>query len=300
MIDYEKTLAWRSGDVRHSYTAKDTILYALGLGVGADPMDPAQLRLTYEKGLQTLPTMAAVLASPGFWMKERTELGIDYLKLVHGEQSVTVHEPLSAAATLVGRSRVLRIVDKGEGKGALLYVEKSLHDAQTDRLMAVAEQVLFLRGDGGFSKGAGASAAAGSAGTAVEPLPATPARAPDAVWDWPIRRDAALLYRLSGDLNPLHVDPAVAARAGFDRPILHGLATYGMAGYGLVHLVCQDDPRRLVSMRARLTAPVFPGETLRLQVWKLTDQACAFRALVVERDMQVLGHGLATLKEANA
>ena len=84
MIDYEKTMAWRSGDVRHSYTAKDTILYALGLGLGADPMDPAQLRLTYEKDLQTLPTMAAVLASPGFWMKERTELGIDYLKLVHG------------------------------------------------------------------------------------------------------------------------------------------------------------------------------------------------------------------------
>ena len=295
MIDYEKTMAWRSGDVRHSYTAKDTILYALGLGLGADPMDPAQLRLTYEKELQTLPTMAAVLASPGFWMKERTELGIDYLKLVHGEQSVTVHEPLPAAATLIGRSRVLRIVDKGEGKGALLHVEKALHDVQTDRLMAVAEQVLFLRGDGGFSKGMDVPA-----GSPAEPLPATPARAPDAVWDWPIRRDAALLYRLSGDLNPLHVDPAVAARAGFERPILHGLATYGMAGYGLVHLVCQDDPRRLVSMRARLTAPVFPGETLRLQVWKMTDQACAFRALVVERDMQVLGHGWATLKETIA
>ena len=295
MIDYEKTMAWRSGDVRHSYTAKDTILYALGLGLGADPMDPAQLRLTYEKELQTLPTMAAVLASPGFWMKERTELGIDYLKLVHGEQSVTVHEPLPAAATLIGRSRVLRIVDKGEGKGALLHVEKALHDAQTDRLMAVAEQVLFLRGDGGFSKGMDVPA-----GSPAEPLSATPARAPDAVWDWPIRRDAALLYRLSGDLNPLHVDPAVAARAGFERPILHGLATYGMAGYGLVHLVCQDDPRRLVSMRARLTAPVFPGETLRLQVWKMTDQACAFRALVVERDIQVLGHGWATLKETIA
>ena len=295
MIDYEKTMAWRSGDVRHSYTAKDTILYALGLGLGADPMDPAQLRLTYEKELQTLPTMAAVLASPGFWMKERTELGIDYLKLVHGEQSVTVHEPLPAAATLIGRSRVLRIVDKGEGKGALLHVEKALHDAQTDRLMAVAEQVLFLRGDGGFSKGMDVPA-----GSPAEPLPAAPARAPDAVWDWPIRRDAALLYRLSGDLNPLHVDPAVAARAGFERPILHGLATYGMAGYGLVHLVCQDDPRRLVSMRARLTAPVFPGETLRLQVWKMTEQACAFRALVVERDMQVLGHGWATLRETIA
>lgn len=291
MIDYDKTLAWRSGDVRHTYTAKDTILYALGLGVGANPLDPTQLKFTYEKDLVALPTMAAVLASPGFWMKERAELGIDYVKLVHGEQSVVVHEPLPAAGTLVGRSRVLRIVDKGEGKGALLHVEKSLHDEQTDRLIAVTEQVLFLRGDGGFSAQGGGDAPAPA-------LPATPAAPPDLQWDWPIRADAALLYRLSGDLNALHVDPAVAARAGFARPILHGLATYGMAAYGLVSTVCGHDPHRLAAIKARLTAPVYPGETLRLEVWRLNESDLAFRALAVERGVQVLGHGCATLRNA--
>lgn len=291
MMDYDKTMAWRSGDVRQSYTAKDTILYALGLGVGANPLDPAQLKFTYEKELVTLPTMAAVLASPGFWMKERAELGIDYVKLVHGEQSVVLHEPLPAAGTLVGRSRVLRIVDKGEGKGALLQVEKSLHDEKTDRLIAVTEQVLFLRGDGGFS-------ARGGGDSPAPALPDTPETPPDLQWDWPIRSDAALLYRLSGDLNALHVDPEVATRAGFPRPILHGLATYGMAGYGLVNAVCGNDPRRLASIKARLTAPVYPGETLRLQVWRLNESDLAFRASVVERGVQVLGHGCATLRNS--
>ena len=288
MIDYAKTMAWRSGDVRHSYTAKDTILYALGLGIGADPLDPAQLRFTYEKDLVTLPTMAAVLASPGFWMRERADLGIDFLKLVHGEQSVVLHEPLPAAATLVGRSRVSRIVDKGEGKGALLHVEKSLHEEKTDRLIAVTEQVLFLRGDGGFSKFGGGDEAAAP----PSPLPDSP---PDQVVDLPIRPDAALLYRLSGDLNPLHVDPSVAAKAGFARPILHGLATYGMACYGVVQALCAGDPTRVASIRARLTAPVFPGETLRLQLWTLGDRDLAFRAVLVERDVQVLGNGHARL-----
>lgn len=290
-MDYDKTMAWRSGDVRHSYTAKDTILYALGLGVGANPLDPAQLKFTYEKELVTLPTMAAVLASPGFWMKERAELGIDYVKLVHGEQSVVLHEPLPAAGTLVGRSRVLRIVDKGEGKGALLQVEKSLHEEKTDRLIAVTEQVLFLRGDGGFS-------ARGGGDSPAPALPATPDTPPDLQWDWSIRTDAALLYRLSGDLNALHVDPEVATRAGFPRPILHGLATYGMAGYGLVSAVCGNDPGRLASIKARLTAPVYPGETLRLQVWRLNESDLAFRASVVERGVLVLGHGRATIRNS--
>ncbi len=116
MIDYEKTKAWRSDPVRHTYTERDTILYALGVGFAADPLVLEELRFVYEKELQAVPTMAAVLASPGFWMRDRKELGIDYLKLVHGEQGVTIHSPLPAAGTLIGQSRVTRIVDKGEGK----------------------------------------------------------------------------------------------------------------------------------------------------------------------------------------
>lgn len=288
MIDFDKTRAWQSGDVRHSYTHKDTILYALGIGIGADPLDPAQLRFTYEKDLVTLPTMAAVLASPGFWMRERSELGIDFTKLVHGEQSVQLHAPLPPAATLLGKSRVTRIVDKGEGKGAVMHVEKTLTDEASGQLLATTEQVLFLRGDGGFSRHGGGDEAA-------PPLPATPETAPDLVLDLPTRPDAALLYRLSGDINPLHADPAFAAKAGFARPILHGLATFGVACHGLVKSFCDDDPTRLKAIRARLSAPVYPGETLRLEAWRLDGGALAFRGRLVERDVTVLTHGRAQL-----
>jgi acyl dehydratase len=292
MLDYEKLMAWRSADVRHAYTAKDTILYALGLGIGADPLDPQQLRFTFEKNLVAMPTLAAVLASPGAWMRERAELGIDFLKLVHGEQGVTLHAPLAPAATLVGRSRVLRVVDKGVGKGAVLYVEKTLTDEATGQLMATTEQVLFLRGNGGFSKHGG--------GDAAPPAPlATPDTAADLTIELTTRADAALLYRLSGDLNPLHVDPAVAAQAGFPRPILHGLATYGLACYGIVSACCGHDPTRLKSIRARLSSPVYPGETIRLEAWRLGAGEIAFRGRVAERDMVVLSHGRAVVGPPN-
>lgn len=287
MIDYEKTRAWCSDDVRHAYTTRDTILYALGLGAGQDPLDPADLRLTYERDLLALPTMAAVLASPGFWMRDRQELGIDFLRLVHGEQAVTIHQTLPVAGTLVGRSRVTRIVDKGEGKGAVMTVEKQLRDEAGGALVAVAEQTLFLRGDGGFSKNGG--------GDEAGPSPAAmPETAPEVSIDLATRPEAALIYRLSGDLNPLHVDPDVAAKAGFPRPILHGLATYGVACRGIVRAFCGDDPRRLGSFRARLTSPVFPGETLRLEAWR-TASGAAFRCRAIERDVVVLANGSAAL-----
>lgn len=288
MIDYDKTRAWRSADVRHVYAAKDSILYALGVGIGADALDPKSLRYTYEKDLVALPTMAAVLASPGSWMRERSELGIDFLKLMHGEQGVTLHAPLPAAATLIGRSRVTRIVDKGEGKGAVLHVEKTLSDEACGELIATAEQVLFLRGDGGFSKDGGGDEAAPALST-------TPETAPDLSVDLPTRPDAALLYRLSGDFNPLHVDPDVAAKAGFTKPVLHGLATYGAACHGIVKSFCDYDPARLKSIRARLSSPVYPGETIRLDCWRGADGVIAFRGRVVERDLVVLTNGRATL-----
>lgn len=288
MLDYRKARDWHSGDVRHTYTAKDTMLYALGLGMGADPLDEPQLRFVYEKDLVALPTMAAVLASPGFWMRERKEIGIDFMKLVHGEQSVRLHAPLPPAGMVTGRTRVTRVVDKGEGKGAILHVEKELLDAQLQPL-ATVESVYFLRGDGGFSK---------ACGQADEPAPAAaamPDSAPELVLDLPTRADQALLYRLSGDVNPLHADPAFAAKAGFARPILHGLATWGIAGRGLLAAYADFDATRLSAMRARLSAPVYPGETVRLESWRDGSEIC-FRARVVERDVIVLTHGRAELR----
>jgi acyl dehydratase len=274
--------------VRHAYSARDTILYALGVGIGHDPLDPAQLRFTYERGLVALPTMAAVLASPGFWMRERAELGIDFMKLVHGEQVVTLHQVLPPAGCVIGNSRVTRIVDKGEGKGAVLHVEKVLTDEASGALVATAEQVLFLRGDGGFSRSGGGDEAA-------PPAVATPDSEPERVLDLPTRPEAALIYRLSGDLNPLHVDPAVASKAGFARPILHGLASYGVACHGIVQAFCGDDPTRLRHFHARLTSPVFPGETLRLESWRAAADEVAFRCRAVERDVVVLGNGRARM-----
>jgi acyl dehydratase len=287
MLDYRKARDWQSGDVRHAYTPKDTMLYALGLGLGADPLDEKQLRFVYEKELAALPTMAAVLASPGFWMRERKEIGIDFMKLVHGEQAVRLHAPLPPAGTVVGRTRVTRVVDKGEGKGAILHVEKELADGE-GRALATVESVYFLRGGGGFS------AADGRHDEPAPAAPATPESAPEHVLDLPTRADQALLYRLSGDLNPLHAEPAFAARAGFARPILHGLATWGIAGRGLLAAHADFDPTRLRAMRARLSAPVYPGETLRLESWR-SGREVAFRARVVERDVLVLTHGRAEL-----
>ena len=286
MLNDALTRAWTSPEVRHSYTTRDTILYALGVGIGADPLDAAQLRFTYEKDLVVLPTMASVLASPGFWMRERAELGIDHTKLVHGEQGVTLHAALPPSGTVIGRTRVLGITDKGVGKGAILRVEKSLTDEASGALLATVDSLYFLRGDGGFSNGTGGD----PAGPA---LPALPETAPRVTLDLPIRPDAALLYRLSGDINPLHADPAVAAKAGFPRPILHGLATFGICGHGLVKACCDYEPSRLRSMKARFSAPVYPGETLRLEAWPLADGEVAFRARALERDLVVLNQGRA-------
>lgn len=288
MIDYEKTKAWRSGPVRQSYTERDTILYALGVGFAADPLAVEELRFVYEKELQAVPTMAAVLASAGFWMRDRKDLGIDYLKLVHGEQGVTIHSSLPASGTLIGESCVTRIVDKGEGKGATMHVEKTLSDEASGRLVATVEMVLFLRGDGGFSKsGRGDEPPAAAA--------ATPDSAPDLTIELQTRADAAVLYRLSGDINPLHIDRAVAAKAGFPRPILHGLATYGNACRGILTRFCEHDASRMKSIRARLTSPVYPGETLVLDCWRMGSEEVAFRASVKERGVQVLANGRAVL-----
>lgn len=288
MLDYQKARDWQSGEVRHDYAPRDTMLYALGLGLGADPLDERQLRFVYEKELAALPTMAAVLASPGFWMRERREIGIDFMKLVHGEQALRLHAPLPPSGTVLGRTRVTRVVDKGEGKGAVLHVEKELADAE-GRALATVESVYFLRGDGGFSR------ADGRSDEAAAPAPATPEGAPEHVLELPTRPDQALLYRLSGDLNPLHAEPAFAAKVGFAKPILHGLATWGIAGRGLLEAHAGLDAARLVAMRARLSAPVYPGETIRLESWRNGNEV-AFRARALERDVLVLTHGRAELR----
>jgi acyl dehydratase len=286
-IDVATLKNWPFEPIRQTYTERDTILYALGLGLGRDPLDPAQLRHTYEDGLQALPTMAVVLGSPGFFAKD-PRTGIDWVKLLHGEQELEMHAPLPARATVTGLTKVTRLVDKGAGKGALMYSERTITDADSGVLLATSRSVSFMRGDGGFS-------ASGQPSDEPPPArPATPETAPDVVFDWTTRPEAALVYRLSGDWNPLHADPKVATAAGFAAPILHGLCSFGITGWALVAALAGGDASRLKRIGTRFASPVYPGETLRVEVWGRGGNV-RFRTRVVERDIVVLSHGTATI-----
>jgi len=288
MLDYQAVKNWDFGEIVHPYTQRDTMLYALGIGLGADPLDERQLRFVFEQNLQTVPTMASVLGTPGFWWRD-PRTGADWVKLVHGEQSVRVLKPLPAAANILARNKVISITDKGVGKGAIAVITRDLHDQASGELLAQGRNVTFLRGDGGFSREAGRS------DPGPEPLPAPPERAPDIEIDLETLERQALIYRLSGDYNVLHADPAVARAAGFATPILHGLCTYGMAAHAVLKGVCGYDAARIGSVAVRFTAPVYPGETLRFQLWERDSASFQLRARVVTRDAVVLNNGLVEL-----
>jgi acyl dehydratase len=232
--------------------------------------------------------MAAVLGSPGFfWGDPKT--GADWVKLVHGEQDVTVYHPLPTEGTLIAKNRIAALTDKGEGKGALARIVRDIYDKQSGNLLATAQQLTFLRGDGGFSKDGGVS------DPAPEPLPNIVDREPDMEIDLPSLPQSALIYRLSGDYNTLHADPDVASKAGFDRPILHGLCTYGMAIHAVLRGCCDYDATRLRRLAVRFTAPVYPGETVRFQIWRNSAKSLQLRARIEDRDVTVLNNGLLEL-----
>ncbi len=285
-IDPDQLLALAVAPVEQRYEARDCILYALGVGLGADPLDPAALRFVYERDLHVLPTFASVLAYPRDWMTVEAT-GIDWRKAVHGEQHMRFIRPLPPAATVRGALRIRDVIDKGADKGALLIVEHVLSDAASGVALCTTTQTIFCRGDGGFGGRSQPSAP-------TMPAPAIPERAPDHVCDLPTRPEAALIYRLSGDRNPLHVDPEAARIAGYPRPILHGLASFGVAGHALLKTLCGDDPARLAAIGGRFSAPVYPGETIRTEMW-LSGTDVAFRCRVPARDVTVIGNGSATV-----
>jgi len=283
-LDVDAVLNWAFEDVTQTYTRRDAMLYALGVGFGHDPLDRGDLPFVFEEPqLQAVPTMAVVLAGPGFWVRDPRS-GVDWTKVLHGEQGVTLHRPLPPEATVIGRTRVTGILDKGPGKGALIYSERTITDAATGALLATCTSTTFARGDGG------------QGGTLTEaPRPhALPDRIPDQVVDLPTLPQSALIYRLSGDPNPLHASPDVAASAGFKAPILHGLCTLGVAGHAILRAVCNNDPARFGGLRLRFSAPVYPGETIRTEIWQ-GGADVSFRARVVERDLVVLDNGQATV-----
>ena len=283
---------WPLDDVRHTYTDRDTLLYALAIGYGSDPLDLRELPFVHEKELVAAPTLSAVLAHPGPWVTD-PRTGVDWLKLVHGEQKVVFHRPLPATGTVIGRSKVTRVTDKGVGKGAIYVQERTLIDAATGELLATLEQVNFARGDGGYSANGGEDGKQVSDDPPEAPHP-LPARSVDRFHTTRSPANQALLYRLCGDRHPIHSDPAVARKVGFDRPILHGLATYAMAGRAVLSTYCEHDPTRLRSLRARFSAPFYPGEALRTELWK-DGKTVSFRCSSVERGVVVLSNGCAEL-----
>jgi acyl dehydratase len=279
-LAYDRLKAWPFRDVEQTYDEKDTILYALGIGLGGDPTDPGQLRFVYERELEPLPTMPVVLGHPGFFLSE-PEAGVDWKKLLHGEQRVTLHAPLPSAGRVVSTNRVEEIVDKGEGRGALVYTVRETRDAGSGALLATQNSTLFLRGDGGFGGPAGP----------VKPVHTVPDGAHDDEMSFRTLPQAALIYRLSGDRNPIHADPEIAAQAGFDRPILHGLCTFGIAGYALMRTLCESQPARVRHLEVRFSRPVFPGETITTRIWREGEGKAAFRCFVDERDVVVIDNG---------
>jgi acyl dehydratase len=283
-LDPDKLLALDIPDVEHTYGPKDCILYALGLGLGQDPMDENELAFVYEKNLKVLPTFPVVQGYSAYTFK-RPELGITWTHVVHGEHAVSVHAPIACEGTVIGRTRILDVIDKGEGRGALIYSEREIIDKASGALLATINQTTFCRADGGFG-GAKREAAAPHS---------IPERAPDIVCDLPTRPETALIYRLSGDINPLHAEPAFARAGGYPRPILHGLATFGVAGHALLKSVCGYDPARLTAMAGRFSAPVFPGETIRTEIWR-DGGIASFRARVVERDVIAINNGRAEVR----
>lgn len=295
MIDYHVVKNWRFEDVRHEYTERDCMLYALGIGMGmgtddrsGPDADARELRFVYERELQAVPTLAAVLGAPGAWWKD-PRTGADALRLVHGEQHLRFHRPLAARGAVVVSNRVLSLTDKGPGKGAIGVVLREIRDAADGSLVAESRNLSLLRGDGGFS------AVHGLSDPPPPALPTMPERAPDIEVDLPSSPQAALIYRLCGDFNPLHADPVVAAQAGFARPILHGLATYGMAAHAVLRTCLDYDPARLRSLGLRFTAPVYPGETVRVQLWREAPSLLRLRARAVARDAVVLDQGVAEI-----
>jgi acyl dehydratase len=278
-IQPERLLNHRFADIPHSYQPRDAILYALGLGLGRDPCNRGDLRYLFETDLAVLPTFAVTLASPGMWIAA-PEFGVDFAKLVHAEQAARFHAPLPPAAEVVGRAKVIALYDRGPGRGAVLVLERSIH-SPTGALYCTLEQTLLLRGDGGYG--------------GVAP-PTTPSLIPDRTADAEVtvqaRPRAALIYRLSGDKNPLHVDPDAARRAGFDRPILHGLASYGMAAIAAAGANGRT-PVDVTAVQCRFSSVVFPGDLIDFKIWKGEGNAM-FRAFVGDR--KVLDQGLVSFE----
>jgi acyl dehydratase len=282
-LNYERIMAYRPADIAVSYGQRECILYALGIGLGMDPLDPGALKFVYERaGLEAFPTMAVVLGWPG--RMTDPAFGVDERLVVAGDLKVVLHRPLAPEARLVSRPRIKGVIDKGPGNAAIILNTRDL-SAEDGTVVATVDSSTFARKHGGF----------GGKATQTPPQHAVPQSAPQTICDLPTPPNLALVYRLNGDENPLHADPARAREAGFDRPILHGAASFGVAAHAVLRSCADYRPQRLASIEARFSRPVFPGETIRTEMWPEGERV-SFQCRVVGRDEIVLSNGLAVLR----
>jgi acyl dehydratase len=282
-IDPQRLLALQLPDHECAWTQRDCQLYALATGFGQDPIDERELRYVVEgPGFAVSPTAAITLYYDDRWMRES---GMNLAMSLHGEQRNIFHAPVPSAGSARVSSRITGIHDKGPGRGLVVVCEQVLRDATSGAPIATNIITNFARADGGIGF---------SSGPAPRPH-ALPDRPPDAVVAGHTRPEQALLYRLCGDRNPLHADPATAQAAGFPRPILHGMCTYGFAARAILGVACDYDATRLKDIGARISAPVYPGDALRTEIW-LDGTIASFRTSVPERDgIVVLTNGRAEI-----
>ncbi|HEY1545374.1 MAG TPA: MaoC/PaaZ C-terminal domain-containing protein [Xanthobacteraceae bacterium] len=280
-LDYQRIMAYRPADMPIDYGPRDCIIYALGIGIGMDPMDWGQLKFVYEKGLAAFPSMAVVLGRHGPLLKP--EFGVDQRMMVAAALKIVLHEPLAVAAKLTARPRVREVIDKGTNSAAIIEMTRDLL-APDGRVVATVDNSTLVRKHGGF----------GGKVREIAPPHEVPTRTPDAVVDLPTPGNLALVYRLTGDENPLHSDPDRARSVGFPRPILHGAATFGIASHAVVrHIGYRSED--LGAVEARFVRPVYPGDTLRTELWREGNRL-SFQCSAAGRDGLVLTNGLATLR----
>ena len=280
-IDYDTLMATSVTDEVFVYSEQDTMLYALGVGFGEDPMDQKELPYVYElNGLNTVPTMASMLMSPEFL----ADCGWDYSQVLHGEQRLELYRPLPSSARLLTNRRVAGVYDRGPRRGATIQIEAEVRLARDDTVLFTLGSTLIARGDGDFGGQSGSG-----------PLPhKLPQREPDLSCDIHTRLDQALLFRLSGDRNPLHADPEVAQSVGFPGPVLHGRCTAGIACRAILRTICDYDFTLVSGFDVRFSAPVFPGDVITTEMWQ-DRNVVSFRCRVKERDSVVINNGKCTL-----
>ena len=282
-LNYDELIALKRTGDRFVYTDRETILYAIGIGMSRNPYDDKELAYTFEAGkLKTVASMATVLQR----IPLLKDCGYDYSKVVHGEQRLELHRPLEPEGDIIVDSRVLSAFDKGPGRGAVINTEIAVRSARDNTPLYTLVSTTFARGDGGFG---------GPNGVGLEPH-SIPDRKSDHTATAETRIDQALLYRLNGDRNPLHADPVLAKRAGFPVPILHGLCTYGVACRAILKEVVRYDHTRIRGFDVRFSAPVYPGETILTDMW-IDANIVSFRCRVKERNVTVINNGKCTLAD---